>query len=447
MCGRVECARTFMIDNILQTILARIVPRGTLTLITASGRALTFGDGTGEEVRVRFTDTRAELGAILDPHLYLGELFMDGRLIVERGTIYDFLELVLRHTGGHSKVVPAHIINRSRHRFRRLFSHNNPLRSRHNAAHHYDLDGRLYRLFLDKDFQYSCAYFERPGCTLEEAQLAKKRLVTAKLAVKPDSRVLDIGSGWGGLALYIKEIAGAREVLGITLSTEQLSAARERAKERSLDAEVSFELQDYRALEGTFDRIVSVGMFEHVGPRYYQTFFDKCQKLLAPDGVMLLHTIGHLDGPWDPNPWLDKYIFPGGHLPALSQMVSAIERSGLIVTDVECLRLHYAKTLAEWRRRFMARRDEVLALYDERFCRMWEFYLAACEASFRYGNLGVFQVQCAHRVDALPITRDYISTRISDLRNTEMRRGLTESLRGKVREAEVRPIVRRRRHG
>ncbi|MGI9404221.1 MAG: class I SAM-dependent methyltransferase [Hyphomicrobium sp.] len=434
-------------DNFLQSLFARMVSRGALTIITARGTTLTFGDGTGEEVRVRFTDTRAELAAILDPHLYLGELFMDGRLIVERGTIYDFLELVLRETGGHNKVVPAHIINRIRHQTRRLFSRNNPRRSRHNVAHHYDLDRRLYRLFLDKDFQYSCAYFERPDCALEEAQLAKKRLVTAKLAVKPDSRVLDIGSGWGGLALYMKEIAGAREVLGVTLSTEQLSAARERARERGLDSDVNFELQDYRALKGTFDRIVSVGMFEHVGPRYYQTFFDKCQKLLAPDGVMLLHTIGHLDGPWDPNPWLEKYIFPGGHLPALSQIVSAIERSGLIVTDVECLRLHYAETLAEWRRRFMARRDEVLALYDEQFCRMWEFYLAACEASFRYGNLGVFQVQCAHGVDALPITRDYIAARISDLRTKEIRHGLTESLRGKVREAEVRPIIRRRRHG
>lgn len=434
-------------DKILQAVFARLVSRGSLTITTVRGTTLTFGDGTGEEVRVRFTDARAELAVVLDPHLYVGELFMDGRLIVERGTIYGFLELVLRETGGDSKLVLAHIINRIRHLATRLFGGNNPLRSRHNVARHYDLDGRLYRIFLDKDFQYSCAYYERPDCTLEEAQLAKKRLVTAKLAVKPDSRVLDIGSGWGGLALYMKEIAGAREVLGITLSTEQLSAARERARERGLEADVNFELQDYRTLEGTFDRIVSVGMFEHVGPRYYQTFFDKCHELLAPDGVMLLHTIGFLDGPWDPNPWIDKYIFPGGHLPALSQIVTAIERSGLIVTDIECLRLHYAKTLVEWRRRFMARREEVLDLYDERFCRMWEFYFAGSEASFRYGNLGVFQIQCAHHVDALPITRDYIAARISDLRNTEVRCGVTESLRGKVREAEVRPIIPRRKHG
>ena len=447
MCDRVQCARIAMMDKILQTIFTRLVSRGALTVITARGTTLTFGDGTGEEVRVRFTDTRAELAAILDPHLYLGELLMDGRFVVERGTIYEFLELVLRETGDHTKVLHTHIINRIRHLARGLLGGNNPLRSRRNVAHHYDLDRRLYRLFLDKDFQYSCAYFERPDCTLEEAQLAKKRLVTAKLAIKPDSRVLDIGSGWGGLALYMKEIAGAGEVLGVTLSIEQLAAARERARERGLEAGVTFELQDYRALEGTFDRIVSVGMFEHVGPRYYQTFFDKCHQLLAPDGLMLLHTIGHLDGPWDPNPWLDRYIFPGGHLPALSQMITAIERSGLIITDVECLRLHYAKTLAEWRRRFLARRNEVLALYDERFCRMWEFYLASCEASFRYGTLCVFQVQCAHRLDTLPITRDYITARISDLRNTEIRRGVTPSLRGKVREAGVQSIVRRRNHG
>jgi cyclopropane-fatty-acyl-phospholipid synthase len=436
-----------MMDKILQTVFARLVSRGALTITTARGTTLTFGDGTGEEVCVRLADTRAELAIILDPHLYVGELFMDGRLIVERGTIYEFLELVLREASSHSKLVPAHIINRIRNFATRLLGGNNPLRSRRNVAHHYDLDGRLYRLFLGEDLEYSCAYYERPDCTLAEAQVAKKRLVAAKLAIKPDSRVLDIGSGWGGLALYMKEIAGAREVLGITLSTEQLSAARERARKCGVEADVKFELRDYRALEGTFDRIVSVGMFEHVGLRYYQTFFKKCHQLLAPDGVMLLHTIGFFDGPWDPNPWIDKYIFPGGHLPALSQIVTAIERSGLIVTDVECLRLHYAKTLVEWRRRFMTRRDEVLDLYDERFFRMWEFYLAGSEASFRYRNLGVFQIQCAHHVDALPMTRDYIAARILDLRNTEVRRGVTESLRGNVTEAEVGPINPRRTQG
>lgn len=435
-----------IVDSILQAVFPHLAPRGALTVITARGTTLAFGDGTGEEIRIRFTDARAELAAVLDPYLYLGRLFMDGRYIVERGTIYRFLELILRETGRHNKVLPAHIINQIRSLVCRLSSRNNLLRSRRNVAHHYDLDARLYRLFLDRDLQYSCAYFERPECTLEEAQLAKMRLVTAKLAVRSDSRVLDIGSGWGTLAFYLKEIAGAREVMGVTLSAEQLSAARASARKRSLNADVNFELRDYRALEGTYDRIVSVGMFEHVGPSYYQTFFEKCCRLLKSDGVMLLHTIGHLDGPYDPNPWIEKYIFPGGHLPALSQIVTAVERSGLIITDVECLRVHYAKTLAEWRERFMARRGEALELYDERFCRMWEFYLAASEASFRYGNLGVWQVQCARSADTLPITRDYISERITDLRNAEMRCGLTEPLRGKVREAELRPIIPIRKH-
>jgi cyclopropane-fatty-acyl-phospholipid synthase len=291
---------------------------------------------------------------------------------------------------------------------RSFVSRNNPWRARRNVAHHYDLDHRLYRLFLDEDFQYSCAYFERPDLTLEEAQLAKKRLVTAKLVLEPDSRVLDIGSGWGGLALYIKEIGGAADVLGITLSNEQLEVSAARARERGLDGSVRFAMQDYRDLKGAFDRIVSVGMFEHVGPRFYRTYFGKCRELLKPDGVMLLHTIGLLDGPWYPNPWLEKYIFPGGQLPALSEITPAIERSGLIVTDVECLRLHYAETLAEWRRRFMARRAEAAALYDERFCRMWEFYLAGSEATFRHSGHMVFQIQLARKVDAVPLTRDYI---------------------------------------
>jgi cyclopropane-fatty-acyl-phospholipid synthase len=214
-------------------------------------------------------------------------------------------------------------------------------------------------------------------------------------------------------------MGGAADVLGVTLSAEQLNVARARAREQGVENSVRFALQDYRDVEGDFDRIVSVGMFEHVGPRYYDTYFRKCRDLLKPDGVMVMHTIGLLDGPWYPNPWLDKYIFPGGQLPALSEIVPAVERAGLVVTDVECLRLHYAETLREWRRRFMANRDEALALYDERFCRMWEFYLSACEAAFRFQDVAVFQVQCARRQDAVPFTRDYIFERMHDLRMQE----------------------------
>ena len=406
-------------EKVLTALLSRLVCRGSLTVITASGNELVFGDGTGEEVRVRFVDATAERALLLNPDLRLGELFMDGRLIVECGTIYDFLAVVLRGSSSLPRPLPIRLLDYIRFMKRRSISDNKPWRSRRNVAHHYDLDHRLYSLFLDKDFQYSCAYFEHPGQSLEEAQLAKKRLITAKLMVEPGSRVLDIGSGWGGLGLYIKQMGGAADVLGVTLSTEQLSVSRARARELGVENSVRFALKDYRDLEGSFDRIVSVGMFEHVGPRYYNKYFGKCSELLKPDGVMVLHTIGLLEGPWYPNPWLDKYIFPGGQLPALSEIIPAIERAGLMVTDVECLRLHYAETLREWRQRFMANRSEALALYDERFCRMWEFYLAACEAAFRFQDVAVFQVQCARRIDTVPLTRDYIFERIHDLRMQE----------------------------
>jgi cyclopropane-fatty-acyl-phospholipid synthase len=424
-------------EKFLTAVLSRLVSRGALTVVTASGKEFICGDGTGEEVRVRFADAGAERAAVLNPGLRLGELFMDGRLVVEQGTIYDFLALLLRGMSARPKPLVVRLLDRIRLWKRMSISDNTPWRARRNVAHHYDLDHRLYRLFLDQDFQYSCAYFEQPGQSLEDAQLAKKRLIAAKLVVEPDSRILDIGSGWGGLALYLKEIGGATDVLGVTLSAEQLSVARERARERGLEECVRFALQDYREVDGAFDRIVSVGMFEHVGPRFYGTFFGKCRQLLKPDGVMLLHTIGHLDGPWYPNAWLDKYIFPGGQLPALSEMVPAIERSGLVVTDVECLRVHYAETLAEWRRRFMARRAEALALYDERFCRMWEYYLASCEAAFRFQNVAVFQVQCARRQDAVPLTRDYIAERVHELRMREAQQEHPE-------DTTVEPLHRRK---
>ncbi len=406
-------------EKVLTAVLSELVRRGSLTILTARGREYTFGDGTGEEVRIRFLDRGAERGLVLNPELRLGELYMDGRIAVERGSIYDFLALVLQDANGEQRSLPARLLGKLRFLTRSAVSRNNPWRARRNVAHHYDLDHRLYEMFLDADRQYSCAYFERPDCTLDEAQLAKKRLVTAKLLLEPDSRVLDIGSGWGGLGLYIKEVGGARQVQGITLSTEQLEIARERAEKAGVADSVRFVLQDYREVEGSFDRIVSVGMFEHVGPRFYQAYFNKCRQLLKPDGVMVLHTIGHMDGPWYPNPWLDKYIFPGGQLPALSEIVPAIERAGLLVTDVECLRLHSAETLLNWRRRFMAKREEALALYDERFCRMWEYYLACCEAAFRYQNVAVFQVQCTRSAYAVPLTRSYIAERYEDLRLRE----------------------------
>lgn len=427
-------------EKVLTTLLSELVQRGALTMVSARGQEYTFGDGTGEDVRVRFVDDAAQRALLLNPELRLGELFMDGRFVVERGTIYDFLSLVLRDTNSRQRTLTGRLLGKLRFLTRSMVSHNNRWRSRRNVAHHYDLDHRLYELFLDPDRQYSCAYFERSDCTLEEAQLAKKRLVTAKLLVEPDSRVLDIGSGWGGLGLYLKQIGRARQVQGITLSTEQLQVARERAERAGVADSLRFVLQDYREVEGSFDRIVSVGMFEHVGPRFYPAYFNKCRQLLKPDGVMVLHTIGHMDGPWYPNPWLDKYIFPGGQLPALSEMMPVIERAGLLVTDIECLRMHYADTLLHWRRRFMARREEALALYDERFCRMWEFYLASCEAAFRYQNVAVFQVQCARCADAVPLTRSYIAERYEDLRMRE-----AEADAAQAASAELVPL-RKQRH-
>lgn len=408
-----------MNDRLLRNVISRFVTRGTLKVVTASGAQLSFGDGTPPAVRLRFTDAAAERALVIDPELKLGELFTDGRLLIEEGTIYDLLQLVLQDTQGDRGNLPLQWLRRARTLLRRVTAHNGVLRARRNVEHHYDLDSRFYGLFLDADRQYSCAYFERSDATLDEAQLAKKRHIAAKLFVEPGMSVLDIGSGWGGLGLYLAEIAHAGQVKGITLSEEQLAVAKLRAQERGLSSMVSFELEDYRDTRGRFDRIVSVGMFEHVGPTNYEAYFQSAARLLAPDGVMLLHTIGRTGEPDYTNPWITKYIFPGGHLPTLSEIIPAIERSGLAVTDIEVLRLHYAETLRAWRERFMARRAEAAALYDERFCRMWECYLAMSEAAFRFEDLVVFQLQLAKRNDVLPMTRDYIAAREAELRALE----------------------------
>jgi cyclopropane-fatty-acyl-phospholipid synthase len=291
-------------------------------------------------------------------------------------------------------------------------------RSRNNVARHYDLDGRLYSLFLDADKQYSCAYFETPDATLDDAQLAKKRHLAAKLLIERSDRVLDIGSGWGGLGLYLAEMTGAN-VTGVTLSTEQLQVSNARAVEKNLARSAKFLLEDYRDIPGPFERIVSVGMFEHVGVDFYETYFRRCAELLTDDGVMVLHSIGRSDGPDVTNPWIAKYIFPGGYIPALSEVIPAIERAGLLVCDIEILRLHYAETLKAWRERFMARREEAVRLYDERFVRMWEFYLASSEMSFRKQNMMNFQIQITKRQGVVPMTRDYIALEEAKLSGIE----------------------------
>ena len=390
----------------LDTLFSGFFRDGALGVITPGQPMKIYGQGDPEVV-VRLHDRRAGLELALNPDLKLGELYMDGRLTLEKGDIAGLLALLMRNLGA-DRPRGLHALLRRFRTWKRAIDQFNPIsRSKEHVAHHYDLSGRLYELFLDADRQYSCAYFSEPGETLEQAQIGKKRHIAAKLHLhKPGLKVLDIGCGWGGLALDMARDCGA-DVLGITLSEEQIAVARERAENARL-ANCRFELVDYRALRGTYDRIVSVGMFEHVGAAYYDTFFQQARALLADDGVMLLHTIGRVDGPGSTNSWIAKYIFPGGYAPALSEIVTAVERAGLIITDVEVLRLHYAETLVQWRRRFMANREEAARIYDERFCRMWEFYLAGSEMAFRHDGEVVFQVQIVRRQEALPLTRDYM---------------------------------------
>ncbi|MGB3811557.1 MAG: cyclopropane-fatty-acyl-phospholipid synthase family protein [Parvibaculum sp.] len=390
-------------------LLNQVVKRGSLRVIDYSGAAKSYGDGTGRLITVHLRDRGPHFALAVNPYLKLGEAYMDGTLTVdEPHSIYDVLDLILSNLGT-SYPGPAFKLYASLRRMKRRIDQHNPIgKAQKNVAHHYDLDGGIYDLFLDTDKQYSCAYYAHPGMTLEEAQLMKKRHIAAKLAIEPGMRVLDIGCGWGGLALTLAEETGA-EVVGVTLSREQYKIAVARAQERGLADRVEFHLQDYRTLEPSFDRIVSVGMFEHVGVGYYDEYFNGVERLLTPEGVALIHTIGRLDPPGATNPWIAKYIFPGGYIPALSEMAASVEKTGLLMTDLEVLRLHYAETLREWRRRFMARRDEALKIYDERFCRMWEFYLAGSETSFRHEGMVNFQLQLTRKIDTLPITRDYMA--------------------------------------
>lgn len=410
-------------ERLLEFLLRRFVRRGTLRYTTARGSVFTVGDGTGKPVAVRFLTKSAEYGVLLDPELKLGEAYMDGTFVVEEGSIADVLEILALQTPDGAPPRWARIQWILRFIKRRIAQFNRPKRSQQNVAHHYDLDGRLYSLFLDADRQYSCAYFEHPEQSLDDAQLAKKRHIAAKLGLAPgygpNLRVLDIGSGWGGLALYLAEAGGAKHVTGVTLSREQLACATGRASEKGLKSKVDFRLQDYRDLDETFDRIVSVGMFEHVGVGYYDKFFEKAAELLDDKGVMLLHTIGRSEGPNVTNPWIAKYIFPGGYIPALSEVMPSIEKSGLLVTDIEILRLHYAETLKAWRDRFLAHREDAERLYDRRFVRMWEFYLAASEMAFRGQAMMVMQFQLTKRQDVIPMTRDYIAREEARLRGVE----------------------------
>ncbi|MEI6081126.1 MAG: cyclopropane-fatty-acyl-phospholipid synthase family protein [Verrucomicrobiota bacterium] len=392
----------------LDPVLRGLIRHGSLRVIDWRGSSETYGDGQGEGIVVRVHDRKTGMRLLLDPQLEAGEAYMDGRLTIERGTLHDFLDLLFRSIGLKSLNYPMSALTERLRDLMRVFHQFNPSsRSLKNVAHHYDLSDRLYDLFLDADRQYSCGYFATGDETLEECQELKKLHIAAKLMLRPDDRVLDIGSGWGGLGLTLAEKFDV-DVTGLTLSTEQHTHSNLRARDAGLAERVRFEMRDYRCESRNYDRIVSVGMFEHVGVNYYGEFFRKVSALLTEDGIALIHSIGRPEGPGHTNPWIAKHIFPGGYSPALSEVLPAIEKAGLFVTDIEILRMHYADTLRLWRERFEARRDEVRGLYDERFCRMWEFYLVTSELSFRHQGQMVFQIQLAKRPDVVPVTRDYI---------------------------------------
>ncbi len=401
--------------NLLDLLLSRTIRTGRLSVRYPDGRVVVYGSGPAPNAAIRIADWIAVNRMAVSPSLGFGESYMDERLSIEEGSLFDAVDVLVTNAQNLGLGTVVRIRNRARHALRRLSQYNPAARSRRNAAHHYDLDGRLYSLFLDADRQYSCAYFARGDETLEEAQLAKKRHIASKLMLdRPGLEVLDIGCGWGGMALTLAREYGCR-VTGVTLSVEQLHEARRRAEEAGLASRVRFELADYRTVTKRFDRVVSVGMFEHVGIGHFDEFFAVVRTCLKPDGVALIHAIGRADGPAVTNDWIDRYIFPGGYSPSLSETVAAVERQSLWITDCEILRLHYAKTIAHWRARFAANRDRIRALYDDRFCRMFELYLVGSELAFRREDHMNFQIQLSPRVDAVPLTRDYMFEREATL--------------------------------
>ncbi|HEY8271354.1 MAG TPA: cyclopropane-fatty-acyl-phospholipid synthase family protein [Pseudobdellovibrionaceae bacterium] len=394
----------------LRSVFSRIICSGSLRLIDANGNQYDFGDGKPPFVSMHIHNPRLHYKLVLNPELYFGEAYMDGEIAIEKGSLKDFFTIFFQNMA----VAPAHswlkILASLSYLRRPLQQLNTAQRSHKNVAHHYDLSVGFYDLFLDSERQYSCAYFETGTESLEEAQKKKMAHILAKLLVEKKHHVLDIGCGWGGLSLYIARETGAR-VTGITLSQEQLLTARHAAHAQGLNGQVKFELLDYRHIEGPFDRIVSVGMFEHVGINNYRAFFGQMKSLLASDGVALLHSIGRAHGPSSTSPWIRKYIFPGGYTPALSEVLPHVERSGLYLTDMEILRLHYASTLKMWRERFEKNRDQAPVPLTEKFCRMWEFYLTCSETAFEKLGLNVFQMQLATRQELVPLTRDYLLNR------------------------------------
>src|SRR5712692_279781 len=392
---------------LLASVLARFIRIGRLSVIDAAGTTHLFEGSPGPSATIRLRDPALHWKLLLKPRLFVPEAYVDGALTVEEGSLYDFIDVLMSNDAALGRTPCMRLRNAAGRLVRRLHQYNPVPRARRNVAHHYDLSDQLYEMFLDHDRQYSCAYFRAPGDDLDTAQENKKRHIASKLLLRPGQKVLDIGSGWGGLALYLAAECGA-DVTGLTLSEEQHKVSTRRAAAAGLGERVRFHLRDYREERDRYDRIVSIGMFEHVGVNQYPVFFRGLSELLAPDGVALLHSIGRMDVPGTTNPWTRKYIFPGGYSPALSEVASEVEQARLWITDIEILRLHYAETLRAWRRRFEQNRERIRAIYDERFCRMWEMYLVGAELAFRRDNCMVFQMQLTKALDAVPLTRDYM---------------------------------------
>ena len=392
---------------ILDNMLSALFRLGALQVTYPDGSTRDYGDGTGTPIRVTLQTGELVRGLVLNPELAAGEGYMDGTLTIAEDDLRGFMALAVRNVfnSGYAWWQQPAEMGRKALRWWRQF--NPARRARSNVAHHYDLSAELYDLFLDADKQYSCAYFTDPAMSLDDAQAAKKAHIAGKLLIEPGMRVLDIGCGWGGMGLTLARDYGAK-VVGVTLSEEQHKIATARAKAEGLEDRVEFRLTDYRHVNETFDRIVSVGMFEHVGVPHYREYFRHVSGKLAPEGVALIHTIGRTAPPGFTSPWIEKYIFPGGYVPSLSEMIAAVEQEGLYQTDVEIWRLHYAETLKHWYDRFVANEEKARAIYDDRFCRMWRYYLIACEMTFRHGRQAVFQVQLAHQQEAVPLTRDYL---------------------------------------
>ncbi len=396
-----------MWSRLFTLIMRAFVRHGSLSVLMPDGSTLQFGNGAKPEAYVEIRSTSALRKIVLYPELALGEAYMNREISVPGDDLTPLLSVLLSNMAAGTRIWWQRWHVAARNVFRRFMQKNDPWLARRNVAHHYDLSGAFYDLFLDEDRQYSCAYFESPEDTLETAQRKKKYHIARKLRIEPGMRVLDIGCGWGGLALTLAQDFGAR-VTAITLSEEQQREASRRIRDRGLEDQVECLLADYREISGVFDRIVSVGMFEHVGLSHFDTYFRRVQDCLAPDGIALIHTIGLTNAPSATNPWIAKYIFPGGYVPSLSEVAASIERQGLRITDIEFLWLHYAETIRHWLNRLDDNADKVVSLYDERFLRMWRFYLAASEHTFRHRLQTVFQIQVSKSPDAVPMTRDYI---------------------------------------